>query len=128
MLFTQARPRCVSSSVPLHYVHVQAGFKLQQSHSSLTASALKKVPCSSVGLQCNRFLCCLLVVSICRFCYRSNLISGYFLFKVVQLDFLREYLSSLSIYFVTMSKDMGKRLPQLYYIKMTISYDLEGSF
>ena len=23
-----------------------------------------------------------------------------------------------------MSKDMGKRLPQLYYIKMKISYDL----
>ena len=23
-----------------------------------------------------------------------------------------------------MSKDMGKRLPQLYYIKMIISYDL----
>ena len=34
------------------------------------------------------------------------------------------YLSSLSINFITMSNDMGKRLPQLYYIKMKISYDL----
>ena len=34
------------------------------------------------------------------------------------------YLSSLSINYVAMSKDRGKRLPQLYYIKMKISYDL----
>ena len=34
------------------------------------------------------------------------------------------YLLSLSIKYVAMSKDMGKRLPQLYYIKMKISYDL----
>ena len=35
------------------------------------------------------------------------------------------YLPSLSINYVCMSKDiMGKRLPQLYYIKMKISYDL----
>ena len=34
------------------------------------------------------------------------------------------YLPSLSINYVAMSKDMGKRLPQLYYIKMKISYDL----
>ena len=35
------------------------------------------------------------------------------------------YLPSLSINYVGMSKDMGKRLPQLYYIiKMKISYDL----
>ena len=34
------------------------------------------------------------------------------------------YLPSLSINYVVMSKDMGKRLPQLYYIKMKISYDL----
>ena len=32
------------------------------------------------------------------------------------------YLPSLSINYVVMSKDMGKRLPQLYYIKMKISY------
>ena len=34
------------------------------------------------------------------------------------------YLPSLSINYVDMSKDMEKRLPQLYYIKMKISYDL----
>ena len=33
------------------------------------------------------------------------------------------YLPSLSINYVGMSKDMEKRLPQLYYIKMKISYD-----
>ena len=33
------------------------------------------------------------------------------------------YLPSLSINYVSMSKDMGKRLPQLYYIKMKMSYD-----
>ena len=34
------------------------------------------------------------------------------------------YLPRLSINYVGMSKDMEKRLPQLYYIKMKISYDL----
>ena len=34
------------------------------------------------------------------------------------------YLPSLSINYVAMSKDREKRLPQLYYIKMKISYDL----
>ena len=38
--------------------------------------------------------------------------------------FLGGYLPSLSINYVGMSKDMEKRLPQLYYIKMKISYDL----
>ena len=33
------------------------------------------------------------------------------------------YLPSLSINYVGMSKDMGKRLPELYY-KIKISYDL----
>ena len=37
--------------------------------------------------------------------------------------FLGGYLLSLSINYVGMSKDMGKRLPQLYY-KIKISYDL----
>ena len=37
--------------------------------------------------------------------------------------FLAGYLPRLSINYVGMSKDMGKRLPQLYYIKMKISYD-----
>ena len=35
-----------------------------------------------------------------------------------------ESLPSLSINYVDMSKDMEKRLPQLYYIKMKISYGL----
>ena len=34
------------------------------------------------------------------------------------------YLPSLSINYVAMSKDMEKRFPQLYYIKMKMSYDL----
>ena len=46
------------------------------------------------------------------------------LLKVARRDFLGGYLSSLSINYVAMSKDMEKRLPQLYYIKMKISYDL----
>ena len=44
--------------------------------------------------------------------------------KVARLDFLGGYLPSLSINYVSMSKDMEKRLPQLYYIKIKISYDL----
>ena len=47
-------------------------------------------------------------------------------FKVARLDFLGGgYLPSLSINYVAMSKDMEKRFPQLYYIKMKISYDLD---
>ena len=38
--------------------------------------------------------------------------------------FLGRYLSSLSLNYVGMSKDIEKSLPQLYYIKMKISYDL----
>ena len=38
--------------------------------------------------------------------------------------FLGGYLPSLSINYVGMSKDMEKRIPQLYYIKMKSSYDL----
>ena len=38
--------------------------------------------------------------------------------------FLGRYLPSLSLNYVAMSKDIEKRLPQLYYIKMKISYDL----
>ena len=44
--------------------------------------------------------------------------------KVARLDFLGGYLPSLNINYVAMSKDMGKRLLELYYIKMKISYDL----
>ena len=46
------------------------------------------------------------------------------LFKVAGLDFLGGYLPRLSINYVGMSKDMRKRLSQLYYIMMKISYDL----
>ena len=46
-------------------------------------------------------------------------------FKVARLDFFwGGYLPSLSISYVAMSKDVEKRLPQLYYIKTKISYDL----
>ena len=45
--------------------------------------------------------------------------------KVARLDFLGGYLPSLSINYVGMRKDMETRLPQLYYIKMKISYDLD---
>ena len=52
-------------------------------------------------------------------------------FKKVQLRWLDwifffwgGYLPRLGINYVGMSKDMGKRLPQLYYIKMKISCDL----
>ena len=34
------------------------------------------------------------------------------------------YLPRLSINYFGMSKDMGKRLPQMCYVKMKISYDL----
>ena len=43
---------------------------------------------------------------------------------MARLDFLRGYLPRFSINYVAMSKDTGKRLPQLYHIKMKISYDL----
>ena len=38
--------------------------------------------------------------------------------------FLGGYLPRLSINYVGMSKDIGKRLPQLCYIMMKISHDL----
>ena len=38
--------------------------------------------------------------------------------------FLGGYLPSLNINYVAVSKDREKRLLQLYYIKMKISYDL----
>ena len=47
-------------------------------------------------------------------------------YKLRWLDwiFWEGYLPSLSIDHVAMSKDREKRLPQMYYIKMKISYDL----
>ena len=44
--------------------------------------------------------------------------------KVPRLDCLGGYLPCLSINYVAKSKDMDKGLPQLYYIKMKVSYDL----
>ena len=44
--------------------------------------------------------------------------------KVARLDFFRGIPPKFERYYVGMSKDMEKRLPQLYYIKMKISYDL----
>ena len=38
--------------------------------------------------------------------------------------FWEGYFPRLSINYVGMSKDMGKMLPQLYYMMMKISYDL----
>ena len=37
---------------------------------------------------------------------------------------LPRYLPRLNINYVRKGKDMGKRLPQLYYMMMKISYDL----
>ena len=44
-------------------------------------------------------------------------------FRWLDWIFLGGYLPSLSINYVAMSKDRERRLPQLYYIKMEISYD-----
>ena len=46
------------------------------------------------------------------------------LLKWIDWIFYGRYLPRLSINYAAMSKDMEKRLPQLYYIKMEISYDL----
>ena len=52
------------------------------------------------------------------------LVSNISLLRWLDWIFLGAYLPSLSINYVTMSKDMEKRLSQLYYIKMKISFDL----
>ena len=48
----------------------------------------------------------------------------FFLLRWLDWNFLAGYLPRLSLNYVGMSTDMEKRLPQLYYIKMKISYDL----
>ena len=57
---------------------------------------------------------------------RFDLLQCYIFGRLRWLDwiFLGGYRPRLSINYVGMSKDMGKRLPQLYYIMMKISYDL----
>ena len=52
----------------------------------------------------------------------GGIIAGYL--RWLDSIFLGRYHPSLSIYHVAMSKDMEKRFPHLYYIKMKISYDL----
>ena len=56
----------------------------------------------------------------------QGVISGIAARSLRWLDwiFFGGYLPSLSINYVGMSKDTEKKLPQLYYIKMKISYDL----
>ena len=58
--------------------------------------------------------------------FADELMRDQFIAGLRWLDwiFLGGYLPSLSLNYVGMSKDMEKRLPQLYYIKMKISYDL----
>ena len=51
-------------------------------------------------------------------------IPKYHILRWLDWIFLGRYLQSLSLKYVGMSKDIEKRLPQLYYIKMKISYDL----
>ena len=43
---------------------------------------------------------------------------------MARLEFFEGIPPSLSINYVATGKNMGKRLPELYYIKMKISYDL----
>ena len=70
-------------------------------------------------------------------CYHSNetssavlsrgtiyLVCTSLVLKVARLIFQGGYLTIFSINYVGMSKDMGKRLPQLYVMKMKISYGL----
>ena len=77
------------------------------------------------------FTYCRIVNVISRSCRAKNtaylyMVSKHFFFELRWLDwiFLGGYLPSLSINYVAMSKDMEKRFPQLYYIKMKNSYDL----
>ena len=61
--------------------------------------------------------------------FRLTGLRKFYLLRVVRLRWLDWifwgwYLPSLSINYVDMSKDMEKRLPQLYYVKIKISYDL----
>ena len=54
------------------------------------------------------------------FCAVLNSVSKYFWWHLRWLDWIFEgvYFPTLSIYFVSINKNIGKRLPLLYYIKM----------
>ena len=67
-----------------------------------------------------------IVKSIRAFCVwvKENVFSAELTLRWLNWIFLGGYLPSLSINYVAMSKDMGKSLPQLYYTKMKMSYDL----
>ena len=56
--------------------------------------------------------------------WAKNKIKNVIAFRWLYWIFWGGYLPSLSINYVAKTKDMEKRLPQLYYIKMKISYDL----
>ena len=64
--------------------------------------------------------CNLLVSSECQ----ENLYDNNPRLRWLDWIFWGWYLPTVSINYVAMSKDMEKRLPQLYYIKMKNSYDL----
>ena len=53
-----------------------------------------------------------------------NFRTSKFYLRWLDWIFLGAYLPRLSINYVGISRDMGKRLPQLYYINMKMSYDL----
>ena len=65
------------------------------------------------------------VLQYCK-SYLKQIIDSFLIKYLRWLDwiFWGRYLPRLSFNYVDMSKDMGKRLPQLYYIMMKISYDL----
>ena len=64
--------------------------------------------------------CCFALSSYCLFDFLVAAAS----LRWLDWIFWGAYLPSLSINYVAMSKDMEKRLSQLYYIKMKISFDL----
>ena len=73
----------------------------------------------------------ILISCYCKKCEESVVKGGMYIYCRVCGDlrwldwiFLGGYLPSLSLNYVGLSKDMEKRLLQLYYIKMKISYEL----
>ena len=70
------------------------------------------------------FLCDISSLFNVSYCFPFIFKLLYWYLRWLDWIFLGGYLPSLSLNYVGMSKDMEKRLPQLYYIKMKISYDL----